>query len=482
MGGRGVRSRPYDHGTVFPAEGVALLADPLYRYIQFTVPIKGREGEQTEKDLIDSPWMQRLRMIHQLQGAWWVYPAAEHSRFQHVLGVMHLAGRFAEQLYDSLKAVFPRACPSREYVRELLRVTGLLHDIGHGPFGHFFDDNFLKKYDLDHEKIGQAIIVKKLGRIIRGIRRSPGGPFAKGEILDPHHIAFLIRKPDSQEAARAPEWLAFLQPVFSGIYSADNMDYIQRDAYMTGFSLDMVDVERLLFYSFFTDKGLTLHRSGSSTLVRFINARVSMYSDVYYHRTNRAVDLHMKEIFPETMLLLFPWNPLHSLDRYLELTDWALLQEVMKWSRSKDSKKRALGREWRKILTRKVKWKMAYDRVLSIEEYEQAVRFQSAEELEREIRKHLPESLRHIPFRVDLAAQDTRPVNPLAEGTKRIHIFNPATGEVSPSPLRALFKNIPPKVAHCRVFALNHAHDRQLSVATERALNVGGEDFVSTNI
>ena len=477
-----MRTRSRDHSTAIPYEGVALLADPLYRYIQFTVPMRERAGEQTEKDLIDSPWMQRLRMIHQLQGAWWVYPAAEHSRFQHVLGVMHLAGRFGEQLYASLKAVFPRACPSREYVRELLRVTGLLHDIGHGPFGHFFDENFLSKYDLDHERLGQAIIVKKLGRIIRGIRRSPVGPLEKGESLDPHHVAFLIRKPKPREAVRAPEWLAFLQPVFSGIYSADNMDYIQRDAYMTGFSLDMVDVERLLFYSFFTDKGLTLHRAGSSSLVRFVNARVAMYSDVYYHRTNRAMDLHMKEIFPETMALLFPWNPLEVLDRYLELTDWALLQEVMKWSRSKDPRKRALGREWRKILNRRVKWKMAYDRVLSIEEYEQAVRFQSAEELERAIRKNLHERLRHIPFRVDLAAQDTRPVNPLAEGSKRIHIFNPSTGEASPSPLRDLFKNIPPKVAHCRVFALSHAHDRQLSTATEKALNVGGEEFVSTNI
>jgi hypothetical protein len=477
-----VKSRSGDHGTAVPYEGVALLADPLYRYIQFTVPMRGREGEQTEKDLIDSPWMQRLRMIHQLQGAWWVYPAAEHSRFQHALGVMHLAGRFAEQLYGSLRAVFPRSCPSPEYVRELLRVTGLLHDIGHGPFGHFFDENFLKKYDLDHEKLGQAIIVKKLGKIIRGIRRSPTGPLEKGETLDPHQVAFLIRKPDPREVARVPEWLRFLQPVFSGIYSADNMDYIQRDAYMTGFSLDMVDVERLLFYTFFTEKGLTLHRAGSSSLLRFVNARVSMYSDVYYHRTNRAVDLHMKEIFPETMQVLFPWNPLRVLDRYLELTDWALLQEVVKWPRSKDPRKRALGQEWRKILTRRVKWKMAYDRVLSIEEYEQAVRFQTPGELERAIRKHLPERLRHVPFRVDLAAQDTRPVNPLAEGSKRIHLFNPSTGEVSPSPLRALFKNIPPKVAHCRVFALNHAHDRQFAAATERALNVGGEEFVSTNI
>jgi hypothetical protein len=190
----------------------------------------------------------------------------------------------------------------------------------------------------------------------------------------------------------------------------------------------------------------------------------------------------MKEIFAETMQLLFPWNPLQVLDRYLEMTDWALLQEVMKWPRLKDAKKKKLGREWRKILNRQVKWKMAYDWFETIEEYEKAVRFQNAKELERDIRKHLPERLRHVDFRVDLAAQDTRPVNPLAEGSKRIHIYNPSTGEVSPSPLRDLLKNIPPKVAHCRVFALSHAYDRQLSEATERALNVAGEEFVSTNI
>ncbi len=463
-------------------EGIALLADPLYRYIQFTVPVAGGGREQTEKDLLDTLWMQRLRMIHQLQGAWWVYPAAEHSRFQHALGVMHMAGKFAQQLYPSLKMVFPKACPSQGYVEELLRITGLLHDIGHGPFSHFFDDNFLDRYYLNHEILGQAIITEKLGDVIRGIRRSPMFPFEKGEVLDPHQVAFLIRKPDLRERAKVPRWLAFLHPVFSGIYSADNMDYIQRDAYMTGFSLDMVDIERLLFYTFFSEKGLTLHRAGSSALLRFVNARVSMYSDVYYHRTNRAVDLHMKEIFRETMELLFPWNPLEELDRYLELTDWHLLQEVMKWSRSHHPKKRRLGREWQKILHRQLKWKMAYERVLSIGESEEWVRFPPAGELEGTIRKYLPERIRHIKFKVDLAEQDNRPVNPLAEGSKRINIYNPSTGTISPQPLQELFRYTPPKVARCRVFALDHRYDKELSEAAEKALNVVGEETIPTNI
>src|SRR6201988_1918804 len=116
--------------------GPALIADPIHRYIQFTVPEK--KGEVTEKDLIDSPWVQRLRYIAQLQSARWVFPGAEHSRFQHSLGAMHVAGRFARQLYPSLRAIEP-ACPSLPYVEAVLRMAALLHDIGHGPFGHFFD-------------------------------------------------------------------------------------------------------------------------------------------------------------------------------------------------------------------------------------------------------------------------------------------------------------------------------------------------------
>ena len=80
--------------------GTALIADPIHRYIQFTVP--ERKGEITEKSLIDSPWVQRLRYIYQLQSARWVYPSAEHSRFQHSLGAMHLAGEFAKHLYPKV--------------------------------------------------------------------------------------------------------------------------------------------------------------------------------------------------------------------------------------------------------------------------------------------------------------------------------------------------------------------------------------------
>src|SRR3989337_310468 len=112
-------------------QGTALMADPIYSYISFTTPIDNKE--KAEKDLIDTPWMQRLRRIHQLQSAWWVYPSAEHSRFQHSLGAMHLAGEFTRHLYPSLRKVLGEECPSAPFIEEYIRVTGLLHALGPGP-------------------------------------------------------------------------------------------------------------------------------------------------------------------------------------------------------------------------------------------------------------------------------------------------------------------------------------------------------------
>jgi hypothetical protein len=463
-------------------EGIALLADPIHGYIQFTVPVEGEPDERTEKDLVDTPWVQRLRKIHQLQSSFWVFPSGEHSRFQHSLGTMHMAGRFADRLYPSLKQVFGRHCPSQAFVKELLRITGLLHDIGHGPFSHFFDQNYLEPcYNLTHEAIGQRLVVERLGQCIRAIRRSPDGPFDPNEVVEPEHVAFLMRKPTPGIADRAPRWLQTLQPVFSGIYTADNMDYIQRDAYMTGFSLDMVDIDRLLYYTFVTDKGLTLHKSGSSTLRRFVNARFTMYADVYFHRTNRAVDLHMAEIFQETIRLLFPFDPREALDAYLGVSDWSLLEGVQQWVNDDDPRKRALGAEWAKILNREVKWKMAYDHMETMDE-PRGKKFWSARDLEEAIRKHLPEPLRGIEFKVDMARQDPRPLNPWTEETKKILIYDPATGRASPSPVADLLRYVPAQVAHYRIFAADHSHDAELAAAAQAALAGRNQEAFGTNL
>ena len=452
-----------------PYKGTALIADPIYSYIPFTVPDPSIPGERTEKDLIDSPWMQRLRRIHQLQSARWVYPSAEHTRFQHSLGTMHMAGRFARHLYNSLCAVCPEV-PSYNCFEEVFRIAGLLHDIGHGPYGHFFDENFLDMYGLTHEILGQEIIVKKLGGIIEKIKRSPGGHFLKGESIKPEHVGFLIRKPPDSGDSGKPRWLKFLQQLFSGIYTVDNLDYVQRDAYMTGFSIDIVDINRLLFYSFFSEKGLTLHQAGISAFTRFLNARLNLYANVYYHRTVRAIDFHMQEIFGDTMKKVFPHNPKRALSRYLHLNDWELIQEVEKWPGSSDDpEKKRLGRAWTQIINRRLKWKMAYSTELTIDKAQKGMlSFQKPQQLEQAMRELLPGHIQKTQFCVDLATQDPRPLNPMAESNKRINIYNPSTGRTSHEPLNEIFKYIPARVVHFRVFALNHKHDAELARAAEK--------------
>jgi HD superfamily phosphohydrolase len=448
--------------------GKGLIADPIHRYIPFTRPEGGIQGEATEQDVIDTPWVQRLRRIPQLQSARWVFPTAEHSRFTHALGAMHVAGRFAGQLYPSLRAVFPDA-PSGPLVEELLRVAVLLHDIGHGPFGHFFDDNFLADYELTHELVGQRIIREELDDVIRALRRSPAGPFAPGEAIDPAWICYLMGKGYTHPVAGDPPWLAFLKPILSGIYTADNLDYVVRDSYMCGVPIG-ADLDRLIYYSFFTSEGLTIDRAGTQALIMFLTARYYMYTNVYYHRTTRAIDLHLKELFRRTMQIQFPWDLRKDLHPYLHLTEWTLLEEVGRWHDHEDPEKRELGAEWRQILDRRLKWRMVHEEILDDSRIT-VWAVMRPENVASAVKEALPGPLKDLPFQIDLAFQDPRPLNPLAMGDRQIYIYDGATGGVSKEPLATLFKYLPARVAQCRIFALDHRHDRELTQAFRQVLH-----------
>jgi len=452
-------------------QGRGLIADPIHQYILYTRPA-GAPGEATEQDLIDSAWMQRLRRVPQLQSARWVFPAAEHSRFQHSLGAMHLAGRFAQQLHASLKAEFPDA-PSAPLFEELLRMAGLLHDVGHGPFGHFFDDNFLADFDLTHEKVGQRIIREELGELIRGLRRSPAGPFESGERIDPEWICYLMGKSYTFPTAEHPRWLAHLKPLLSGIYTADNMDYVLRDSYMCGVAVGPIDIERIMYYSFFSEKGLTLDRGGIQAFIMFLNARFYLYTNVYYHRTTRGIDLHLKDIFRDTMRLIFPHDLNKELQPYLNMTEWTLLEEVARWEHAEDGERRELGREWRQILDRRLKWRMSHEVVLDLFEPRRGQSFMKAEEVEQRVKDLLPPGLRNFPFKIDMAQQDPRPLNPIGMKDRQIYVYDAADRSVSAEPLKELLKYLPGKVAQCRIFAMSHEHDQQLARALNEAL---GED------
>jgi HD superfamily phosphohydrolase len=466
-------------GAADTYQGRGLIADPIHQYILYTRP-GGIAGEATEQDLIDTPWVQRLRRVPQLQSARWVFPAAEHSRFQHSLGAMHLAGRFAQQLYPSFRAVFPDA-PSAPLIEELLRMAGLLHDVGHGPFGHFFDDNFLVDFDLTHELLGQRIIREALADTLRGLRRSPSGAFNADERIDPEWICYLMGKSYTHPLESHPKWLPFLKPLLSGVFTADNMDYVLRDSYMCGVAVGPIDIERIIYYSFFSEKGLTLDRSGLQAFTMFLNARFYMYTNVYYHRTTRGIDLHLKEIFRDTMRITFPYDLTKDLHPYLHLTEWTLLEDVGRWHDADDAERRALGAEWRHVLDRRLKWRMAGEEVLDQFEARKGQSFLHSDEVEKRVKSFLPAPLRDIPFKIDMALQDPRPLNPLKMGDRQIYVFDGATGSVSEEPLTEILKYLPGKVAQCRIFAMTHEHDAALAVALKRALNEEPSSIV-TNV
>ncbi len=453
--------------------------------MQYTTHTRDDPEEITEKDIIDHPWVQRLRRIHQVQSALWVYPSAEHSRFQHSLGVMFLAGRFAQQLYPTLKQSFSDV-PSQSYIVELLRLTGLLHDVGHGPFGHFFDTHYLNEYGITHEDISQAIILQKLTSLIRRIRRSPYGNLRKEEILDPRHVAFLIKSPSEQPKEQIPAWLLAISPVFSGIYTADNMDYVLRDSYMAGVSTDLVDVDRLIYYTFLSPKGMTLHDSGVAALVRFLNARLYLYMNMYFHRTTRAIDMHMKEIFQPTLKNLFPYMPLKNLDAYQRLTDWFLLEEVSRWAHeAKEPEKKQLGKKWQRVVQRKPRWKRAYEYTFSLSDYDDPKIFSMVQDpqlLEERLRSSLPRHLKSIHFRVDLAHLDPRPINPLRMGESQIYIYNESSKRIETEILKELFRFIPVRVIQCRIFTLNHEYDSEISAAFNRIFQLTTPATLNTNL
>ena len=378
-----------------PFAAVNFISDPIHGYVELTKRLTTAESafaslpdeDVAEEDLLDTAWLQRLRRISQLQSARWVFPTAEHSRFTHGLGVMHEAGLWARSLYPSLRASLIAAGdapPSEGVVVETLRMAGLLHDVGHGPFAHFFDEHALAAFPaptdvrrpagkrLTHEDLSQLIIEGELGPLLRGLRRAPGAVaerdgFAADESIDPAWVSFLVSKPALTDAAM-PRWVRWLQPLLSGVFTVDNLDYVRRDAYMTGVAIGPVDVERLRRYTFISDRGLTLFEPGLPALEMFLTSRRFIYQQVYFHRTVRAIDLDLGGVFGPSIRAIFgEGSPAERLAAYADLDEYGLLHQAARWARgdaiaerpvpgdSRVTKDVAAG--WQAILLRKPTWR-----------------------------------------------------------------------------------------------------------------------------
>ena len=336
--------RRHSHNAEMPdLLNESLSHDVIHGYIPFISPRGLPQGEVAEQRIIDDPWVQRLRQIHQLQTAWWVYPTAEHTRFQHVLGAMLLAGRAIGALYDSLREVLPRRAQPR------------LRRVAHAVWPHCCTTWAMAPS-------GTFSIVITWPNTSSTTRSWAATSFAMSWALSSRASAGIpivaswtkrrwiqSRSVSSSCVPAAPgpttgrSGSVSCAACSAVLYTVDNMDFVLRDAYMSGYSTRAFDLDRLLRYSLFTARGLTIHERGQSALVQFISVRGELFRTVYYHRTVRAIDLSLQELFIDSKHEIFPGNPLDHLDEYQRLTEWSLLVRVADWHRSADPKLRAVG-------------------------------------------------------------------------------------------------------------------------------------------
>lgn len=271
------------------------IKDPVHGYVYIT---------EAEKNIIDTYSMQRLRRLRQLAGSEYVYPGANHTRFEHSLGVMYLAGQVLENPNIS------RVVSDEEI--DMCRVSALLHDCGHGPFSHVFEHLLIKNLGKTHEDITAWIIEKsevsdKLSKMGYNSKEIAG--LAVGKLHKKN--------------------LAFLDQIISSAVDVDKQDFIVRDTYHTGAEYGFVDVYRLIHALDLLGENLAVELGALSALEAFFIARIESFKSIYFHRVGRAAQIMlataMEKANNELGLTAFK-----TPEEYLELDDytvWAALKK-----------------------------------------------------------------------------------------------------------------------------------------------------------
>ncbi|MEM3531521.1 MAG: HD domain-containing protein [Candidatus Methanomethyliaceae archaeon] len=231
-----------------------MIKDPIHGYVHIS---------KLEKDVIDTLPLQRLRRIKQLVFADLVYPGANHTRFEHSVGVMHLAG--------VLGRVLPVDITEEEI--QIIRLAGLFHDVGHGPFSHTFEELLIKKLNKSHEDLAPWIIRNSELKEILERNGQPADDIAELAV------------------GRLKKGKGFLNQILSSAVDVDKMDFLVRDTHHTGAEYGKVDIHRLIYTMDVVDDKLVVDSSALATLEAFLIARVESFKAIYYHKTARAAQI-----------------------------------------------------------------------------------------------------------------------------------------------------------------------------------------------
>jgi len=288
--------------------------DPVHRYIHVQ--------DQVIWDLVGTKEFQRLRRIKQLGTTFLTFHGAEHSRFNHSLGVYEIVRRIVDTVFDGRPEW-------NQEERMLSLCAALLHDLGHGPYSHSFE----KVFDLDHEDFTKAIILGKteVNQVLSRI--SPDFPKKVAEVIDKTYENKLVVS------------------LISSQIDADRMDYLQRDAYYTGVSYGHFDMERILRVMRPREDQVVFKQSGMHAVEDYIMSRYQMYWQVYFHPVTRSAEVILTKILHRAKHLheqgySFKHVPLHfysffnedvKLEDYLKLDEGVVLYYFQMWQEEDDA-------------------------------------------------------------------------------------------------------------------------------------------------
>ena len=265
---------------------------------EFRDPVHGFiEPFPHEKEIIDTAEFQRLRRISQLGLTYYVYHGAEHSRFGHSIGVMHLAGEAAQRVLQNSKDLMCEEFnwSDNDFEEEsrrifvLARVAGLVHDVGHPPFSHAGQARLFLP-EVKHEEYSQAVVLNT----------------EVGYIIDNMLKEFDISKEKVVEVLRKTYRIGFLGELIDSFWDVDKMDYLLRDSHYCGVGYGTYDLSRIVrSLALCSDEAgsmrLAIEEGGLHCLEGLVLARYFMFLQVYFHEVRRAYDLVLEELIAELL-------------------------------------------------------------------------------------------------------------------------------------------------------------------------------------